>query len=68
MVVAVDPEHAAALVDRARTADVSAQLLGTAGGDRLVAEGAFDVALTDATSAWRDAIPTALGHPTPRTP
>jgi len=68
VVVAVDPEHAAALVDRARTANVSAQLLGTAGGDRLVAEGAFDVALADATSAWRDAIPTALGHPTPSTP
>ena len=28
-----------------------------AGGDRLVVDGAFDVALADATSTWRDAIP-----------
>ncbi len=62
VVVAVDPDRAAALVDRARSANVPAQRLGTAGGERLVAEGAFDVALTAATSAWRDAIPAALGH------
>jgi hypothetical protein len=59
-VVAVDPDRAAALVDRARTVNVPAQLLGTAGGARLVADGAFDVTLADATIAWRDAIPTLL--------
>ncbi len=62
VVVAVAPDDAAALVDRARTANVPAQRLGTAGGDRLVADGAFDVSLAAATTAWRDAIPTALAH------
>jgi phosphoribosylformylglycinamidine synthase subunit PurL len=63
VVVAVDPARADDLVERARTANVPAQRLGTAGGDRLVADRAFAVALADATTAWRDAIPTALGHP-----
>jgi hypothetical protein len=31
-----------------------------AGGYRLIAKGAFDVALTDATRAWRDAIPSLM--------
>jgi phosphoribosylformylglycinamidine synthase len=62
VVVAVAPDAAAAVVDRARTANVPALLLGRAGGDRLVADGAFDAALAEATSAWRDAIPKALGR------
>ena len=65
VVLAVDPAGADALVERARAANVPAQRLGTAGGDRLVADGAFSVALADATHAWRDALPTALGRPTP---
>jgi phosphoribosylformylglycinamidine synthase len=65
VVVAVDPAAADALVDRARSAAVPAQRLGTAGGDRLVAAGAFDVPLGDATHAWRDALPSAL-HADPR--
>jgi phosphoribosylformylglycinamidine synthase len=60
VVVAVDPATADALVERARAADVPAQRLGTAGGERLVAAGAFDVSLADATHAWRDALPGAL--------
>jgi phosphoribosylformylglycinamidine synthase len=60
VVVAVDPDRAAALVDRARTANIPAQRLGTAGGARLVADGAFDVTLADAAIAWRDAIPALL--------
>jgi hypothetical protein len=56
----VDPADAHALVDRARSANVPAQRLGTAGGHRLIAAGGFDVTLADATTAWRDAIPTAL--------
>jgi phosphoribosylformylglycinamidine (FGAM) synthase-like enzyme len=62
VVVAVDPASADDLVERARAANVPAQRLGTAGGDRLVADGAFAVTLADATTAWRDAIPTLLGH------
>ena len=38
----------------------------TAGGDRLVAAGAFDVALADATRGWRDAIPDAPRPGCPR--
>jgi len=65
VVVSVDAAGADELVDRARAANVPAQRLGTAGGDRLAADGAFSVALVDATHAWRDALPAALGHPTP---
>ncbi len=65
VVLAVDPAGADALVERARAANVPAQRLGTAGGDRLEADGAFSVALVDATHAWRDALPAALGRPTP---
>jgi hypothetical protein len=66
--VAVDADRADDLVERARAANVRAQRLGTAGGDRLVArsdgasEVVFDVTLADATHAWRDALPEAL-HP-----
>jgi phosphoribosylformylglycinamidine synthase len=64
VVVAVDPAVASDLVERARAANVPAQRLGTAGGDRLVAAGAFSVALADAAHAWRAALPAAL-HPAP---
>src|SRR5205814_9303008 len=63
VVLAVDPAQADDLVERARAANVPAQRLGTAGGDRIVAAGAFAVSLADATHAWRDALPNALGHP-----
>ena len=36
--------------------------LGLAGGDRLVVDGAFDVALEAAAAAWREAIPRLLGR------
>jgi hypothetical protein len=64
VVVAVDPHHADDLVERARAANVPAQRLGAAGGDRLAAAGAFTVSLEAATRAWRDALPNAL-HPQP---
>jgi hypothetical protein len=64
--VAVDPATADALVERARAANVPAQRLGTAVGDRLTAAGAFDVSLADATHAWRDALPDALGADVPQ--
>jgi phosphoribosylformylglycinamidine synthase len=60
VVVAVDPARADDLVERARAANVPAQRLGTAGGDRLAADGAFDVSLADAAHAWRDALPDLL--------
>ena len=61
VVCAVDPVLVDEVLSRAGTAGVPAADVGEAGGDRLVAAGAFDVALVDATRAWRDAIPNALG-------
>jgi phosphoribosylformylglycinamidine synthase len=66
VLLAVTPDRAVAVLDRARSGGVSAAELGSAGGDRLVADEAFDVALADATRAWRDAIPTLIeGAPAP---
>jgi phosphoribosylformylglycinamidine synthase len=61
IVVSVDARPLPAILERARAAGVPAVDLGAAGGDRLVVDGAFDVALADAERAWRDAIPNALG-------
>jgi phosphoribosylformylglycinamidine synthase len=60
VVVAVDRGRVEEVLGRAAVAAVPAAVLGTAGGDRLVWSGAFDVALADAERAWRDAIPSAL--------
>ena len=57
IVLAVTPDRLAEVLARAGDAGVRAVDLGTAGGDRLVASGAFDVALADAHATWRDAIP-----------
>jgi phosphoribosylformylglycinamidine synthase len=61
VIVSVDPRPLPHLLRRAAEAGVPAFDLGVAGGDRLVIEGAVDVALADAERAWRDAIPNALG-------
>ena len=57
VVLSVAPDRVDAVLDRAREAGVPAAVVGTATGDRLVAAGAFDVSCTDATRAYRDAIP-----------
>ena len=62
VVVAVAPARVDDVLTRASEADVPAADIGTAGGERLVADGAFDVGLADATSAWRGAIPGLLGR------
>jgi phosphoribosylformylglycinamidine synthase subunit PurL len=61
VVCAVDPVLAGQVLSRASAAGVTATDIGEARGDRLVADGAFNVLLADATRAWRDAIPNALG-------
>jgi phosphoribosylformylglycinamidine (FGAM) synthase-like enzyme len=61
VVLSVSPELVDTVLARAGAAGVPAWRLGDAGGGRLVAEGAFDVALTDAATAWHDAIPNAVG-------
>jgi phosphoribosylformylglycinamidine synthase len=48
---------------RAAAAGVVARILGQPGGDRLVVEGLVDASVADATAAWRDALPGALGQP-----
>jgi phosphoribosylformylglycinamidine synthase len=49
-------------VDPARAHEVGGVVVGRAGGDRLVAAGAFDVALADAADAWRNALPRLMAH------
>jgi phosphoribosylformylglycinamidine synthase len=61
VVLAVAGEHLDGVHARARGAGVPVATIGTAGGDRL-RSGAFDVGLADASDAWRNAIPRALGH------
>ena len=61
VVVAVDPRRLDEVLTRAGDAGVPARDCGMTGGDRLVVTGACDVAVADATRAWRDAIPSALG-------
>ena len=48
------------IVDAATSVGLAARTIGTAGGERLVIEGAFELPLADAASAWRDAIPASL--------
>ena len=60
VVCAVDPVLVDEVLSRAGAAGVAAADVGAARGDRLIAAGAFDVAVADATRAWRDAIPNAL--------
>jgi phosphoribosylformylglycinamidine synthase len=60
VVVAVDEERVDEVLGRAAAAGVPAAVIGVAGGDRLRWAGAFDVDLTEADRAWRDALPAAL--------
>ncbi len=57
VVASVDPARSAEVCSQAATAGVPARVIGTAGGDRLVATGAFDVALADAADTWRNTLP-----------
>ena len=62
VVVAVEPARLEVVLARAAAAGVPATDLGVAGGDRLVAEGAFDVTVSEAATTWREAIPQLLGR------
>jgi phosphoribosylformylglycinamidine synthase len=64
VVCCVDPKETAAVCGEAAAAGVPARVVGTAGGDRLIVKGALDVALADATHAWRDAIPALMSRET----
>ncbi len=62
VVLAVPAENVAAVLGAAASAGVPAAVIGQAGGDRCIAEGAFDVPLGLAHATWRDAIPNQI-HP-----
>ena len=61
VVVAVTPERLANVVAMAEHAGVPVSRLGLATGRRLVVKGLLDIDLDDATRAWRDRLPAALG-------
>ena len=54
--------HGDDVIRAAQSAGVLATRLGRAGGASLVVDGLLDVSVTDATTAWRDELPAALGH------
>ncbi len=61
VVVCVEAETARQVIDACALAGVAVTQLGAAMGDRLIAKDLFDVGLAEATAAWRDRLPDALG-------
>ena len=61
VVVCVGQGQGDEVLRAAQAAGVPAARIGVAGGDRLVVEGLFDIALDDAMAAWRGRLPDALG-------
>ncbi|MSW06056.1 MAG: phosphoribosylformylglycinamidine synthase II, partial [Actinobacteria bacterium] len=61
IVLGVDPKRVVEVLGRASASGIAAEEVGVTGGERLIATGAFSVALLDAETTWRDAIPNALG-------
>ncbi len=61
-VCSVAPAEVASVCAQAAHAGVPARVIGTADGERIVAQGAFDVALAVAASTWRDALPRLLAR------
>jgi phosphoribosylformylglycinamidine synthase len=60
VVVAVAAEQVAAVLGTAAAAGVPAAVIGQAGGDYCIADGAFSVPLATARRIWRDAIPNLM--------
>jgi phosphoribosylformylglycinamidine synthase subunit PurL len=61
VIVCVTESQMGLVASRAASAGVAVTELGLAGGNRLVIDGLVDVSVADATSAWRRALPRALG-------
>jgi phosphoribosylformylglycinamidine synthase subunit PurL len=53
------------VTEMAQAAGIPVSALGTAGGDRLIVEGLVDVAVAEATTAWKGALPAAFSAPEP---
>jgi phosphoribosylformylglycinamidine synthase len=62
VVVAVAPEQVAAVLGAAAAAGVPAAVVGQAGGDQCIADGAFAVPLEQAQRTWQEAIPTLMAQ------
>ncbi len=62
VVVAVDPRRVDEVLGAADRAGVPVTFLGSAGGDRLVIEGAVDLALAEAVRVHRERLPAAFGR------
>jgi phosphoribosylformylglycinamidine synthase len=62
VVLSVAPDRSAEIAGRAAAAGVPVQVVGVAGGERLVAKDAFDVAVADAATTWRTALPNLMAH------
>jgi phosphoribosylformylglycinamidine synthase subunit PurL len=61
VVLSVESERLNEVLGRASSAGVPTMIAGDAGGADLQADGAFRVALADATDAWREALPRIMG-------
>ena len=61
VVLCVEPDRLAAVLNVLEVAGVPTQRIGVAGGDRLAVKDVFDLGLADATRRWRRRIPDALG-------
>jgi hypothetical protein len=59
--VSVTPELLQPVLYVCDDAGVPTARIGVAGGDRLSIKGLLDLSLADATSTWRDRLPSALG-------
>jgi phosphoribosylformylglycinamidine synthase len=62
VVVSVAPEQVAAVLGIAAAAGVPAAVVGQAGGDQCIADGAFAVQLDQAHHTWQTAIPTLMAQ------
>jgi phosphoribosylformylglycinamidine synthase II len=60
VVTCVEDANVATVISHATAAGISAIEIGRAHGDRVVIDGLVDVSVADATSAWRDALPSAI--------
>jgi phosphoribosylformylglycinamidine synthase len=60
VVLSVDPAVLRRVLDHAQDAGVRAVEIGAAGGDLLTIDGSIAVALADAATAWRGAIPSLV--------
>jgi phosphoribosylformylglycinamidine synthase len=65
VVVSVAPEQVAAVLGVAAAAGVPAAVVGQAGGDQCIADGAFAVPRALAQRTWQEAIPTLMARSAP---